>query len=174
MITVYLVRHGQTEENLQRIFQGHLPGTLTEEGKRQAVGLRSKLKDLPLDAVVSSDLKRVVDTVNLALDGRILPWEKSPMLREIDWGSWTGLAVSSVDTSCLPPDAESKEELYERAGRFIAYVKENYPGKTLLVVAHGLVNRSIQAQIEGVGVDKLFEVSHMKNAEVRRFTIEEE
>ena len=66
MITVYLVRHGQTEENLQRIFQGHLPGVLTKEGREQAVGLRSQLADLELDAVVSSDLQRVLDTVNLA------------------------------------------------------------------------------------------------------------
>ena len=36
MITLYLARHGQTVENLSRIFQGHLPGTLTEEGKKQA------------------------------------------------------------------------------------------------------------------------------------------
>ena len=36
-MNVFLARHGQTEENLSRIFQGHLPGHLTEEGKRQAV-----------------------------------------------------------------------------------------------------------------------------------------
>ena len=39
MLTIYLARHGQTEENLSRIFQGHLPGHLTEEGKRQAIAL---------------------------------------------------------------------------------------------------------------------------------------
>ena len=39
MITLYLARHGQTVENLSHIFQGHLPGTLTEEGKQQAVAL---------------------------------------------------------------------------------------------------------------------------------------
>lgn len=189
MITMYLVRHGQTEENLQRIFQGHLPGRLTEEGKQQAVGLHEKLENLPLDAVVSSDLQRVQDTVNLAFGceesclsggkkcalshrGREIPWEMTRLLREIDWGSWTGLAIASVDTSHLPADAESKEMLYERAGRFVDYLKKHYEGKTVLVVAHGLVNRSIQAQIEGVGVDHLYDVPHMKNAEVRRFVLE--
>ena len=184
MITVYLVRHGQTEENLQRIFQGHMPGVLTEEGKQQAIGLRDKLADLSLDAVVSSDLKRVIDTVNLAfgmdegelhpdgmlvLHGAMIPWEKTRLLREIDWGSWTGLFISSVDTSRLPADAESKEMLYERAGRFLDYLRTHYDGKSVLVVAHGLVNRSIQAQIEGVEVEHLYDVPHMKNAEVRRF-----
>lgn len=171
MITVYLVRHGQTEENLQRIFQGHLPGVLTAEGRQQAAGLREYLRSLPLDAVISSDLQRVIDTVNLALDGWNLPWEKTQLLREIDWGSWTGLTIASVDTSCLPADAESKEMLYERAGRFVKYLQEHYDGKTVLVVGHGLINRSVQAQIEGVGVEHLYDVPHMKNAEVRKFIV---
>ena len=62
MITLYLARHGQTEENMTRIFQGHMPGTLTVEGIAQAEALRDTLRDISLDAVVSSDLKRCVDT----------------------------------------------------------------------------------------------------------------
>ena len=209
MITMYLVRHGQTEENLQRIFQGHLPGVLTEEGRQQAVDLGGQLDSLSLDAVVSSDLQRVIDTVCLAFgkhgnlgnygdhvvhdnhqvhgahgshgnpsgvsvlqhQGRDIPWERTQLLREIDWGSWTGLKIASVDTTVIPADAESKEMLYERAGRFVTYLKQHYAGKSVLVVAHGLVNRSIQAQIEGVDVDHLYDVPHMKNAEVRKFVL---
>ena len=201
---------------------------LTKEGREQAVGLRSQLADLELDAVVSSDLQRVLDTVNLAFGneigelaenddclsdcsdenhpdesvvgsvadgvngpmsgkeyescgnhtflvhhGKQIPWETTRLLREIDWGSWTGLFISSVDTSRQPADAETKEMLYERAGRFMEYLRTNYAGKSVLVVAHGLVNRSIQAQIEGVGVEHLYDVPHMKNAEVRKFRVQE-
>ena len=105
MIEVYLARHGQTEENISRIFQGHLPGRLTEEGKRQAVELGEKLKDIELDAIVSSDLQRVADTVRLAMAGRPLPWKQTALLREIDWGSWTGLPIQSVDLEKQPEDA---------------------------------------------------------------------
>lgn len=66
MITLYLVRHGQTEENIARIFQGHLPGTLTAEGIAQAKALHETLLDVPLDAIVSSDLRRCVDTARIA------------------------------------------------------------------------------------------------------------
>ena len=59
MITLYLARHGQTEENIARIFQGHMPGTLTVEGIAQAEALRDTLRNISLDAVVSSDLKPV-------------------------------------------------------------------------------------------------------------------
>ena len=116
MITIYLARHGQTEENISRIFQGHLPGHLTEEGKQQAVELGKRLRDIPLDAILSSDLQRVIDTVRLAVGDRNLPWQTTPLLREIDWGSWTGLPLDSVDRTHLPADAETREMLYERAG----------------------------------------------------------
>ena len=86
MITLYLARHGQTQENIARIFQGHLPGTLTEEGKRQAAALGEELQQARLDAIISSDLKRVTDTVVLSVGKRDLPWEQTPLLREIDWG----------------------------------------------------------------------------------------
>ena len=132
MITLYLARHGQTEENMTRIFQGHMPGTLTVEGIAQAEALRDTLRDISLDAVVSSDLKRCVDTARIAVEGRNLPWEKMVLLREIDWGSWTGLAIKEVDLRHFPADVETEAMLYERAGRFVDYLKERYDGKQVL------------------------------------------
>ena len=63
-----LVRHGETEENLQRLLQGHMPGTLTANGKQQAVLLRDRLCLDNFDVILSSDLKRVTDTVRILLD----------------------------------------------------------------------------------------------------------
>ena len=168
MITLFLARHGQTEENLSRIFQGHLPGHLTEEGKRQAVALGESLKDIALDAIVSSDLQRVVDTVRLAVGNRDLPWEKNALFREIDWGSWTGLFIHSVDRSRLPIDAETPEMLYARAGRCIEYLRAHYANKykSVLVVAHGQINRNIIAQAKGIPLSRLKEIPLMKNASV--------
>ncbi len=172
MIDLYIARHGQTEENVARIFQGHLPGRLTEEGKRQAMDLGVRMKDVELDAVLSSDLKRVTDTVQLAMEGRGIPWEKTPMLREIDWGSWTGLPLDSVDRSRIPSDAETKEMLYARAGKCLEYIRLHYQGKRLLVVAHGLINRSLRAWIEGVTVDNLTSIPRMDNCEVVHLKLE--
>ena len=165
MVTVYLARHGQTEENLERIFQGHLPGRLTEEGKRQAVELGCLLKDIPLDAVLSSDLQRVKDTVMLAMSGRNLPWETNVLFREIGWGAWTGLPIDSVDKSSFPPDAETREALYIRAAKCVQYIRQRYEGKRLLVVAHGLINRSIMAVASDVSLERLSSLPHMRNGE---------
>ena len=165
MTTIYLARHGQTEENLMRIFQGHLPGTLTADGIEQAQNLGKELEGIQIDCILSSDLKRVVDTVNYAIADRNLPWEKTKLLREIDWGKWTGLKIDSVDKQNPPEDAETKEMLYERGRRIVEYIKEKYSGKNVLVVAHGLINRSIQAHILGVDINELYNIPHMKNAE---------
>ena len=172
MTTIYLARHGQTEENLMRIFQGHLPGTLTAEGLKQARDLGKELENVSIDCVLSSDLKRVIDTVNYAMADRNLPWEKTKLLREIDWGKWTGLKIDSVDKQNPPEDAETKEMLYERGKRIVEYIKKKYSGRNVLIVAHGLINRSIQAHILGVDINELYNIPHMKNAEVRKFTID--
>ena len=171
MTTIYLTRHGQTEENLMRIFQGHMPGKLTEEGIEQARNIGKELRDIHLDCILSSDLQRVVDTVSIAMADRNLPWEQNSLLREIDWGAWTGLKIDSVNTKNPPKDAETKEMLYERGRRIVEYIREKYEGKDVLVVAHGLINRSIQAHIMGVDINELYNIPHMKNAEVRKFIL---
>lgn len=173
MITIYLARHGQTEENLKRIFQGHLPGMLTEEGKRQAVELGKSLKKVELDAVVSSDLQRVVDTVKIAMNGRSLPWITTPLLREIDWGSWTGLYLNDVDRNNPPADVETWDMLYQRAERFLDYVRKNHAGKRVLIVAHGQINRAIQAGLEHIPPEKTNAIPLMRNGEIRKFILDE-
>lgn len=143
-------------------FQGHLPGTLTEEGKQQAVELGQTLREIPLDAVVSSDLQRVVDTVRLAVGDRHLPWQQTTLLREIDWGPWTGLTVGSVDLSHPPAGVETPQMLYDRAGTFLEYLWQHYDGQRVLVVAHGQINRCLEARMKGVALDDLRTIPLMK------------
>ncbi len=173
MITIYLARHGQTEENLKRIFQGHLPGILTEEGKRQAHELGKSLEKTELDLVVSSDLQRVTDTVRIAMGKRNLPWTTTPLLREIDWGSWTGLFLDDVDRNYPPSDAETWDMLYQRAEKFLDYVRKNCKGKRVLVVAHGQINRALQAGLERMPKEKKNAIPLMRNGEVRKFILDE-
>ena len=172
MMTIYLARHGQTEENLASIFQGHLPGRLTAEGKEQARILGVRLQNIAIDMVVSSDLQRCKDTVQLAVGERQLLWVTTPLLREIDWGSWTGLYIKDVDLTCFPADVETEPKLYDRAAQFLQWLKQNYDGRRILVVGHGLINRAVQAYIEGITLQQLRSVPKMNNAELRTFTLE--
>ena len=66
-IRVYIVRHGETEENKQKIVQGHLDTPLNSEGERQSDIVASALKDVPFDVCYSSDLRRAADTAKRIL-----------------------------------------------------------------------------------------------------------
>ena len=170
-LNICLVRHGETEENLARILQGHLPGTLTENGKQQTVSLRTQLKITEFDAIISSDLKRVTDTVEILLDGNDIAWKKSATLREIDWGSMTGMKIEGTDFKQLAKDVETREMLYERAKQVANDLLEKYVGKTILVVSHGLFLRSLIANLTNVPIHQLHTIKHMKNCEARWLTI---
>lgn len=64
---VYIVRHAETEENKQKIIQGHLDTILNSEGERQADLVAKALKDIPFDVAYSSNLKRATDTAKRIL-----------------------------------------------------------------------------------------------------------
>lgn len=164
---ICLVRHGETEENLARILQGHLPGTLTETGKYQALTLREELDMTKFDVIVSSDLKRVTDTVEILLNGKEISWEKSASLREIDWGSMTGMKIEEVNFKQLAEDVETREMLYERAKQVAEKLQKDHLGKTILVVSHGLFLRSLIANLTHVPFSELHTIQHMKNCEAR-------
>lgn len=170
-LRICFVRHGETKENLARILQGHLPGTLTENGKQQAVLLRKHLEMNTFDVIVSSDLKRVTDTVEILLDGSTKTWEKSVLFREIDWGSMTGMEIEKADFKQPAADVETREMLYKRAKQAAGYLWENYAGKNILVVSHGLFLRSLIANLTDVPLSDLHTIKHLQNCEARRLEI---
>ncbi len=164
MTTVYLVRHGETEENAMHILQGHLPGHLTENGKEQLRLLHKDLEGITFDAAVCSDLQRCVESLNVLLEDKQLPVLYTKELRERDWGSFTGRKIESVRNETIPSDVETVECMLSRARSFLAFIKSDYPDKTLLVMSHGLFCRAIQAEYWG---KPMKEIEPMRNASYR-------
>ncbi len=173
ILTLCLLRHGETEENLARILQGHLPGKLTENGKAQARAVRDRLDLQQFDVIVSSDLQRVIDTVDIILYGRTMPWERSPLFREIDWGSLTGRAIADIDFKQLPPDVETREQLYERAQRALEYLKTHYAGKSVLFVSHGMFLRYLVAVLTNTPLPEINTIQRFLNCETRFVSVKE-
>lgn len=164
---LYLVRHGQTEENKANILQGHLPGRLSEEGLAQARQLRDELKETHFDALLCSDLQRCRDTAAILNEAHGLQPEYTPLLRERDWGPFTGMDILKARTK-IDSRAESVESMSARAVEFLNSVTSRYEGKRLLVVSHGLFCRVIQAVCLHC---TLRDIPRMENAEVRRITL---
>lgn len=160
---LYIVRHGETEENAAGILQGHLPGHLNEEGKRQARELRDKLASVSFDTLLCSDLQRCLDTARILNEPHGLTIEPTALLRERDWGTLTGISYLKARQQ-LNNTVESTDDLFARARKFLLYVTEFHAGQTLLVVSHGLFSRVIQGALLGKTIR---EIPRMANAEVR-------
>ena len=167
MTTLLLVRHGETVDNVRQIMQGQTQGKLTPNGIEQARALAAELKDTPIDVFVSSDLKRAFDTcVILAAAHGVAPDAivQTKLLRERDWGGFTGRYIPDLKGEPWPDDIETMDDLKARAARFIEFIRRSYPGKTVLAVGHGIINKAIQSVYYDKPTNKIVP---MKNAEVR-------
>ena len=164
MTTLYLVRHGETIDNVNQIMQGQTQGQLTDNGILQAKDVRDQMASERFTAIISSDLRRSVDTARIIAEPHHLEVIQIPLLRERDWGCFTGRYIPDLKGEVWPDDIETLENLLSRAREFIAYVKATFPEKKVLAVGHGIMNKAIQAVYYG---KKMNEVQRMTNAEVR-------
>ena len=165
---LYLVRHGETVDNANQIMQGQTQGELNENGLRQARELGEQWKNREIDVVIASDLRRSVDTAAIIAAPHGLEVVMTPLLRERDWGGFTGRYIPSLKNEVWPDDIETLENLLSRAGEFIAYVKKTYPGKKVLAVGHGIINKAIQAVYYKKSMS---DIQRMLNAEVRELVL---
>jgi probable phosphoglycerate mutase len=170
-----LTRHGRTLENDLGIIQGHLPGTLSPEGKNQAKNLARRLKSMDFAIIFSSDLQRTRDTTKeiLALCPRI-PVIYTEALREQQLGIFQGKKKSELawyehaEKGALPspPEGESVEELYERASAFLQMLSCEYSDKEVLLVTHSGMMRALLAVIFGKKADEMSTIDAQKNTSV--------
>ena len=164
MTRLILVRHGETVDNVNQIMQGQTQGLLTEKGLAQAEEVARKFAHEKIDAFVSSDLKRSYDTCVIIAKPHGKEVVTTPLLRERDWGGFTGLFIPDLKGKTWPPDIESLKDLKQRASDFLNFVRRNFPQQTVLAVGHGIINKAVQA----VHFHKeMQEVQRMANADIR-------
>lgn len=161
---LYLARHGETVDNANKIMQGQTQGQLNETGISQAQELAKEMERVNVDVFLSSDLKRSVDTCKIVAEPHHAEVMTTPLLRERDWGSFTGRYIPDLKNEPWPSDVESLEALKTRAKAFLDYVKENFSGKTVFAVGHGITNKAIQAVYYN---KEMRDIDRMSNAEVR-------
>lgn len=165
---LYLYRHGETEENRQHILQGLMPGTLSREGIEQIRQSIDHVLSLNIDLILCSDIERCRQTADILNTRLQLPIEYTPLLRERDWGSATGMIVDGVTRIKLPDNVETIAQMQQRASSFLDYVKTNYADKNVLAVSHGLFCRQIQATYHKV---QIADIVRMSNCEIRKLDL---
>ena len=165
--TLFLVRHGETVDNARQIMQGQTQGCLNEKGREQAQQVAQRLAGEAIDAVVASDLHRAIQTAEIIAAPHGLPVRTTKLLRERDWGGFTGRYIPDLKGEVWPDDIESEQALLQRAADFLQYITATYPGKRVMAVGHGIINKAILSVYAGC---TMREVQRMMNAEVRILT----
>ena len=188
MTNVLLARHGETDWNRARRFQGHADPPLNESGRRQARELADALRAAGVDAVYASDLRRALETAEIVAEQLALPVTTLPDLREVDVGEWEGLTLAEVEE--LSPDGlrrwredglpgwasgESFEDLATRMVRALLAVSAVHPAGTALVISHGAAIRAVRAHASGVdyAASRRLFPSPMGNCDVVELEIDE-
>jgi broad specificity phosphatase PhoE len=145
--TLLLVRHGETDWNAERRWQGHADVPLNDRGRKQAQRLAKELAAEKLDAIYASDLARARETaeiVGATLGVEVIP---DPDLREIDVGSRQGRTWSEIDDQ--PEwDGEPHEAHAERILRAVHEIAERHPSQRILVVTHGGSMRRLHEHLD--------------------------
>jgi uncharacterized phosphatase len=180
--TILLVRHGETDWNRERRFQGHADRPLNELGRRQAGELADVLRRERLDAVYTSPLRRASETAAIVAERLGLEAEELDALREIDVGAWQGLTIdeikvrfpeaSSVDWRWGWEGGETYEELAARVIPALFDLPRRHPGGTILGVTHAGPIRAALAAATGLSHEESrARIGPLGNCTVHRFAV---
>jgi probable phosphoglycerate mutase len=139
---ILFARHGETDWNRERRYQGHADEPLNETGRAQARELAASLRGATYSIVYSSDLRRASETAEMVADALGLQVRLDPRLREIDVGSWQGVSHPELDGRSW--DGETLEAHRARVVEAIRDIASEHPSAEVLVVAHGGTLRRAQ------------------------------
>jgi Fructose-2,6-bisphosphatase len=145
--TLYLMRHGQTEDNVRRVIQSHNDSPLTREGITATRGRAKMLKGIIFDAIFCSDLERTRKSLEILLDELDINIivNYCADLREIDFGQLTGKNIEDIkdiillhkkETQRHYTDGESGDSFSKRVLGFVEMVLDVHEGGAILFMTH--------------------------------------
>lgn len=152
---LYVLRHGQTNENIGEILQGNMETVLNETGKMQAMAVRDKVKAANIDLVICSPKLRARQTAELAAPG--IPLITDERLLSRHHGEFQGLARSQINLkeywniklNKQYEKAESMGEIFNRVSSLLNDISINYGDKTVLLVTHSGIVRVLYYYFKG-------------------------
>lgn len=184
MTTVYLVRHAEAEGNVSRVFQGRTDCGVTEKGYEQLRMLAERFKDIPLEAVYSSPLKRTIETAKAVNFYHGLDITTVDGLMEINGGLFEGQLWEEL--SNLFPVAhdlwlnhhhdfeieqgESMREVYDRMKTSMLKIIKANTDKTIAIVSHGCAIRNFLCFANNVNFEELSTLDWCENTGVCKFS----
>ncbi len=177
---LFIIRHCETEGNINRLFQGHIDLPITELGYKQLESLGLRFKDIPFDRLYTSPLKRAVTTAKAVSGDRRIPIIEKGNLIELNGGDYEGKAYTQIGIEYpefpdmwanrpwefAPPSGEKMTDGYERIWNAVAEIARENEGKTVGVVSHGGVIRCLLCRLLKGNIEKLAQVPFGLNTAV--------
>jgi probable phosphoglycerate mutase len=170
---IYLVRHGQTEWNIDRKIQGRLDSPLTALGIKQAKELAKKLELLAIDHIYTSSSNRAIQTATHLRGNRNIPFVKTDALMEISLGKWEGKKWSDIEKdfpdelqlmndhpesyTARETEGETFFQAQDRLITFVNKIRHKHVGKSVLLVSHALAIKVIINYFRGGTMETLWE-----------------
>ena len=168
-----LTRHGQTDWNIARRYQGHSNTGLNQTGIQQAEKLARRLSSETIHAIYSSDLSRAVDTANRIqiLQQTAKAVATDMRWRELSFGDWEGMTYEEMSAhspelfdawvkdslTVSTPNGETHRQLAERVKSAFDELKANHKDETVLVVGHSGSMQTLLALLLGVDLSRYWQ-----------------
>ncbi len=166
---IYLVRHAEAAGNARGTFQGMTDCDVSLRGKKQLAQLKEYFKEISLDAVYASPLRRTRETARAVIAGRVIPLSIVKDLHEIHGGKWEGLTWAEIKAqypkefhawiqqpqNFVAPEGESMRQVYDRMTKAIHQLAVENAGKTIAVVSHGCAICNYCCYAENIGWEHL-------------------
>lgn len=153
--------HGTTTDNEQEISSGWKDVDLSQKGIDQSIALKDQISGKKFDVVFCSDLKRAVHSAELTFKD-LFPIVQDGHLRECNYGDFNGKSsevVEPMQERCVTkrfPNGESYEDVKARIADFLEFLKKNYDGKSVTIVAHKAPQLALDVLLNGKTWERAF------------------
>ena len=182
MAKLYLIRHGETDYNNAMRFQGRTDILLNQKGIEQAEKAAEFFRDIPLQAIYTSSLKRAITTAEIIGKVKGLEPQATDALQEMSFGIWENMNSKDIqkkyakewkDFFASPatttiPQGECMFDVQKRAYPVVQEILDQYPEGDVAFVAHGGIIRVLICTMLGLDLNRAWHV-HVGNASITCF-----
>jgi probable phosphoglycerate mutase len=188
MTRIILVRHCEAEGNTNGVFQGHSDCDISGSGQTQLDLLGVRCRNMPIDAIYSSPLKRAYKTAEAINRYHGLEIRLDARLKEINCGDFEGLAWDELPSiypeemdiwnkrpyDFTPSGGETMREVYKRMWECVTDIVKENPGKTICVASHGCSIRNFLCHALNKPIELINQVGWCDNTGISLIDFDEE
>ena len=175
---LYIIRHGEVELNVKKLLNGRNDSELTAKGIADTEKMKANIRNLKLDQIICSPLKRAKQTCEIINENKVPVYYDNRLL-ERDTGHLMYQSDTCVDAKVfydpskklIYDDCEGFGSILDRVNSFLCEIKEKYPNQSILIVTHLDTCRAFYSAINHISDASKIESFHQNNSELVLYNI---